>query len=161
MTNEHIAYIAGFLDGEGYITIRRANRGTARNPSYRLVIGFTNTYLPVLEWIKSVVGAGCINTKPRKDKEKHSPAFELTIHQREVQRQLLTEVLKFAIIKRHQIALGLAFLDLGKVKKEVVEIRGKSWPKFLAIKGDVETREQFKTHLTLLNRRGPAIASGQ
>ena len=148
-------YLAGFLDGEGYITIRRANRGTRKNPAYRLVVGFTSTYLPVLEWIQSAFSAGCINPKTRYG-QKHSPAFELTIHQKDIQKVLLAGIYPFSLIKSAQIELGLAFLALGKVRKEVFEKRGKSWPLIRGNPRDFAVREDFKARLTVLNKRGVA-----
>lgn len=148
------AYLAGFLDGDGYITIRRSNCRKAKNPAYRLVIGFTNTDLSVLTWIAKTVGAGCINPKSRSDEARHAPAFELTIHQRDIQRNLLASILPFSKVKVRQIETAIAFLDLGRIKKSMVS-RGKTWPIFQADPADVLLREEFKTKLGGINKRGP------
>jgi hypothetical protein len=144
-----IGYLAGFLDGEGYITIRRSNRYALKTVSYRLVIGFTSTELSVLEWIQQQFG-GCINPKARKS-ERHSPAFELTIHNRESCELLLREVLPALRIKDKQADLALRFLGLGAMKKSG------TWPRFQALPGEKEKRENLKSELTVLNRRGPCL----
>lgn len=154
MTETEKAYIAGFLDGEGYITIRRQNRRTAKNPHYALVIGFTNTDLSVLQWLREKVGAGSINAKSRKNPKRHSPAWELTIHQKPVKQQLLEAVQPYVKIKTKQVELGLAFLKLGKVKKSMEVIPGKAWPIFRAKPDEIAVRENFKLQLGLLNTRG-------
>src|SRR6267142_1372314 len=95
------SYLAGFLDGEGYITIRRSNRYTLKTVSYRLVVGFTSTELSILQWIQSNY-AGCINSKARKS-EKHSVAWELTIHRLASLRAILSDVAPYLKIKRQQL----------------------------------------------------------
>src|SRR6266516_5145334 len=85
------AYIAGFLDGEGCISIAHSNRATGHG-SFRLVIHFTNTYLPVLTWIRDMVGSGAINPKARKS-SKHKSAWELKICARKNCKALLEAVL--------------------------------------------------------------------
>lgn len=149
------AYIAGFFDGEGYITIRRSNRYLGNRVSYRLVVGFTNTNIDVLKWIQLSVGGGAINPKSRKSL-KHSQAFELTVHKRHLIVDLIDAIEPYVRIKREQLAVGVCFLSLGLVQKIMVVSRGnKSWPVFRAKPGENEIREDYKLIMTDLNRRGP------
>lgn len=53
----NLAYIAGFFDGEGCVTI-------AKNGS--LTISVVNTSLPVLEMMVDVLGVGSINNRTQK-----------------------------------------------------------------------------------------------
>lgn len=48
-----VAYIAGFLDGEGCIRIKEANQG---GNSYYVWIAITNSYKPTLDYIKNMFG---------------------------------------------------------------------------------------------------------
>jgi len=48
-----IAYIAGFLDGEGCIRIKKANQG---GNSYYVWVAITNSYKPTLDFVQSVFG---------------------------------------------------------------------------------------------------------
>lgn len=154
MDSHDAAYIAGFLDGEGYISIRRSNRTKCQNPAYRLVIGFTNTNRAILDWIKKIAGGGCINPKSRR-KAQHSEAWELTIHTKDIQIMILAETYPYIRIKQRQAELAISFLALGKVRKTMTEVRGKTWPIFRAVPEDIAERERFKQELTEMNKRGP------
>lgn len=48
-----IAYIAGFLDGEGCIRIKHANQG---GNSYYIWVAITNSYKPTLDFVASLFG---------------------------------------------------------------------------------------------------------
>ena len=60
-----LAYIAGFLDGEGTISIIRVKRKdrvrTYKNPYFRPIVVINNTNREVLEWIAAVFGVGKID----------------------------------------------------------------------------------------------------
>jgi len=144
-------YIAGFLDGEGHVTILKRNQYT-RYPSYGLHVGFTNRDLRVLNAIKSVYGGNLFQKK--RYKAAHSSAFELRIGKRSDVERLLSDVLPYLIIKREQAEIGLAFLQLRRVKMEVTLKRGKSWPLFKGNESDIEARAQMKQQLSVLNARG-------
>lgn len=53
------AYIAGFIDGEGTISLSRKHRGDNR----QLVISISNTERELLDYVKHAVGAGRITNK--------------------------------------------------------------------------------------------------
>jgi hypothetical protein len=48
-----IAYIAGFLDGEGCIRIKRANQG---GNLYYLWVAITNSHKPTLDFVQGIFG---------------------------------------------------------------------------------------------------------
>jgi hypothetical protein len=147
------AYIAGFFDGEGSLTIRHANKGMRRSGHYGLIVHFTNKNLALLSWIKSVAG-GTINPKARRS-EKHAIAYELTLCRPSEIRALLDVISPYVRIKRAQLELGQAFLRLGRVKKGMIARQGKSWPIFRALQSEINIRDQFKRKLGMLNQRGP------
>ena len=72
------AYIAGLVDGEGTITLTVQHRGENR----RLVLSISNTELPLLEFVRRVVGAGRITTK-RTYSKRHMPSFTYQISSRQ------------------------------------------------------------------------------
>ena len=144
-------YIAGFLDGEGHVTILRRNQYT-KYPSYGLHVGFTNRDLRVLQAIQSVYGGNLFAKKRRSSL--HSVAYELRVGKREDVKRLLVDILPYLIIKREQAELGLAFLKLGRVRMEVATKRGKSWPIFKGNESDIALRADMKEHLGILNSRG-------
>ena len=59
LTVGEAAYLAGIVDGEGTITLTRMHRGENRRP----VVSISSTELPLLLYVKSVVGAGRITRK--------------------------------------------------------------------------------------------------
>lgn len=151
------AYIAGFLDGEGNITILRRNQYNGYR-SYGLHVGFTNLDVRPLLAIQDVYG-GHLFEKKRKS-TKHRQAFELRVCQKAAVEKLLKEVLPHLLIKREQAELGIAFLKLGKVKMEVIgmyrnsSVKGGLHPVSKAAAGEQEAREEMKQNLMLLNKRG-------
>ena len=60
LTSEELAYIAGIVDGEGYI-------GIYKHPDnytiYRTIVGVTNTDLKLVDWLHEMLG-GNIYEKP-------------------------------------------------------------------------------------------------
>ncbi len=152
-------YIAGFFDGEGYVTIRRANRyrlGRKQNtPSYRGVVGFVNTDARVLVEIQKQFG-GKIYAKSRKSKV-HKPAWELLYLKYEEIKCLVSAIRPFVVLKAERLDIISALIDLGKMKKRAIP-RGKRWPLMTIPEAEVEVREQLKERLTRLNQRGVVYA---
>lgn len=72
------AYIAGIIDGEGTITLTRTHRGENRRP----VVSISSTELPLLTYIRSVIGAGRITGKVRSQAH-HSPSYTYYITSRQ------------------------------------------------------------------------------
>ncbi len=72
------AYIAGLVDGEGTITLTRLHR----NENRRLVLSISNNELPILEFVRTAVGAGRITTK-RTYNPKHAPSFTYQVSSRQ------------------------------------------------------------------------------
>ena len=83
------AYIAGIIDGEGTITLTRTHRGENR----RAVVSISSTELPLLTYVRSVIGAGR-NTGKVRAREHHSPSYAYCITSRQAL-QLLAQVCPF------------------------------------------------------------------
>jgi len=81
LTESEAGYIAGIIDGEGTITLARTHRGENRRP----VVSISSTELPLLVYVRSVVGAGRITPKAR-SRDYHSPSFAYVL----LSRQALT-----------------------------------------------------------------------
>ena len=52
---------AGIIDGEGTVTLTRTHRGEYRRP----VVSISSTELPLLLYVRQIVGAGRITNKAR------------------------------------------------------------------------------------------------
>jgi hypothetical protein len=157
-SSAQLGYIAGFLDGEGHITIRRCNATRSITPSYQPVVGFTNRDLRPLQLIHQLFG-GKIYQKARKLPQ-HRPAFELTIFRRAETKALLEALLPHLIMKREQADLALRLLSLGKIRKEMVQARGKTWPLFRSLPSDVADREEIRQRMQIINGRGGQALAG-
>lgn len=73
------AYVAGIIDGEGTITLTRVHRPEGRGPP---VVSISSTELPLLRYIRSIIGAGRITGKMTA-RTHHSPSFAYVISTRQ------------------------------------------------------------------------------
>ena len=125
-----LAYIAGFLDGEGSITIGKA--GPPNSHSARISIG--NNNLAVLEWIQTILRCGSIRTAKRK----YGLCYSI----------LFTK-------KEGEIILPL-LLPYLHIKKKNAEIILKYWQETRKWTRDPERKinlEKFRFDIQYLNRR--------
>jgi len=148
------AYVAGFFDGEGSIGIVHCNRRKEGYGTFRLLIGFTNTDLRVLTWIRDAIGGGHLSHKYRVS-SRHKLAWELRISERKTCKRLLEAMLPYLKIKRERVELGIQFLKLGRIRKYNALTRGKTWPIMRALPSEVDRRMEFKKKFAILNKRGP------
>lgn len=93
-------YLAGFLDGDGYIYATAKTRNKKNDYFYEICIGFTNTNFKIIEAVKERFPKGRIGQKVRPD-PKHKDAWDIRyhgIHGLEVLEQLYPHLL----LKRRQ-----------------------------------------------------------
>jgi hypothetical protein len=124
MTNDEAAYIAGFIDGEGCISIYPCN-SKKDNPSFTPRIIITNLDSAVLAWIQEIVGGGNLYKK-KKYKEHHRQAYSLQLTAG-VTIPLLKRILPYLKVKTKQAKLALALDELPnarnkELKDKVLEI---------------------------------------
>ena len=128
------AYVAGFFDAEGSITISKFK--TKTNDRYQLQVRIANNDRKVLSWIKRMWGAGHIR--------RHSTAisaFELSFMARQAQ-NFLDSVVPYLLLKREEAQLGIQF------QKSLIRTGGK----FLSEK-TLRGREGIKKRMTRLHKR--------
>ena len=78
LSDTEAAYVAGIIDGEGTIGLTRLHSGENRRP----VVSVSSTERPLLEYIKSIVGAGRITNKACSSPH-HSPSFAYVVVNRQ------------------------------------------------------------------------------
>jgi len=78
LSEAEAAYAAGIVDGEGTITLTRMHRSEGRRP----VVSISSTELPLLQYIRSIIGAGRITGKVTA-RDHHSPSFAYVISGRQ------------------------------------------------------------------------------
>jgi len=72
------AYLAGFIDGEGTVTLTKKHK----NENRQLAVTISNTERQILEFSLEVIGAGKITNK-RTSQPHHSPSFTYAIYNRQ------------------------------------------------------------------------------
>jgi len=129
------AYIAGFIDGEGCITVYKSESCI----DSKLLIGNTNK--EVIEKIRSIVGFGRIyQKKPYQHPLYHKLLYSLEYSSRQA-KEVLEEVLPYLIAKHKQAVL---FITLVKLKE-------KSKPNKVFEK---EQQEKIFEEIRFLNKKG-------
>ena len=110
------AYIAGFFDGEGTVSLIYTKRRAWRSDSnkhvfgFKFVVGIANTHLPILEkFQKQFFGDICKNFTPRK--KTHKQVFAWKICSADRQHHFLRTISPFVVVRKRQVELGLAYLD--------------------------------------------------
>lgn len=106
MTNkEKLAYLAGFVDGEGCITLGRCKKG--KWDSYHCDFIIANTDERVMRWIVREFGGTYYTKKPG------APQWK-PVHRwyakRDIIVSLLTQLRPLLLIKRRQATIALKFL---------------------------------------------------
>jgi len=143
-----IAYAAGFLDGDGYITIhiRRFRKWNAgKNPIYCLVIGSGCLDQPIINWLQKNFDGSASTEKSSESID----SFRWRIGANKAM-NFLQEILPHFRLKVPQAELGIRFQkmnreNINKRMRKRNENRKVS-PEFL------QRREQFRQKMLALNR---------
>ena len=123
------AYVAGIIDGEGTITLTRNHRSENRRP----IVSISSTELPLLSYVRSVIGAGRI-TRKMCTRKHHSPSFAYCISSRQALR-LLAQVAPFLRTYKMQRA-SLLLQDYARVTPR----NGRYTPEQMAAREEFESR---------------------
>ena len=111
LSNTDAAYIAGFLDGEGTITIyRNSYRSADGTPTYALLVSIWNTFQGVIDWIALTVGYGNVHFKRRSSVKGYKPIYEWKVNG-EVAIELLRQLQPYLKVKRLQAEIAFQFGD--------------------------------------------------
>ena len=108
-----LAYIAGFLDGDGSIFFQIVPRKDYKQKfQIRSSIAFyqKTEFKEILEWLKSIFGVGYI-------RHRKTGISDYTIVESKEVRKILTLLKPYARLKKKQIELGLEILDKLETKK--------------------------------------------
>ena len=113
MTNEELAWLAGFIDGEGYIgltyQVKAASRQSAATPRYHPYLIVTNTNMGAIEQIHAILGIGKVYKIPRQD-DKSKDAYQLKITKALDLLLVLEQLQPFLRVKREQCELLVSYL---------------------------------------------------
>jgi len=108
ISNEQKAYIAGFFDADGCITIsKRKSASKLFINDYQIVFLIVNTDTNIIEWLKNVIGAGTSYILGKNSYNKNwrpCHRYQLT---GEKARKLLNEIYPYLIIKKDRVQMAL------------------------------------------------------
>lgn len=149
MTETCAAYIAGLIDADGHISMRRNNLGTpwANTAAF---MGIVNKDLPTLQWVQSVFG-GFVRKRSMDRKSPHARMWSQTwdwIPDAAGIEFALESVLPYLRIKKRQAEIALEFLKTRQDRK----LQYRLTPEVKA------RREELYMEIKSLNRTG-AIAA--
>ena len=146
-----IEYIAGFIDGEGHVSIARIPRRN-RSHEYCVRLSITNTNRQILEEIRKSWGGHLATVSVRKPGWKRSYVLVWT---NAAAGRLLAEVAPYLRVKSRQAVALRSSLDHIHGCRRRRNKRGQLLP---LSPRDMEIREVFYSRLRSLNRRGPGAA---
>lgn len=141
-----IAYAAGFLDGDGYITIhiRRFRKwNVGKNPIYCLVVGSCCLDQPIINWLEKNFGG----SKSIEKSSESVDSFRWRIGANKAM-NFLQEILPYLRLKVPQAELGIRFQKMNRnnINKRMRKGNERVSPEFL------QRREQFKQRMHALNQ---------
>ncbi len=129
------AYIAGIIDGEGYISMHYKNFSKSRVKDLKLVLIIVNTNKDLINYIKSKLING--SAILRRNKIPHRKDSWRFVTSQIVAKEIIKAVYPYLIIKRKQADLALSFMEN-------------------RFKG-VEEQMEYKKKFLILNRRGKEV----
>ena len=113
MNETTLAYIAGFLDGDGSVFFQIVPRPDYKQKfQIRTSIGFyqDTTNVKILEWLKEQIGSGYI-------RHRKTGISDYTIVESKEVKRILTLLQPYVRLKKKQVELGLEILDKLDSKK--------------------------------------------
>ena len=127
ITETQAGYLAGIVDGEGYITIgtcrgSKGAKGMRYGICYRLLVGVNMTDKKVIDWIRLVTGKGTMQYRVNGKQQNHKPSYRWQLWANQAA-AFLRIVQPHIIGKTKQIELALRFQD---AKRDGVGKRGLS-----------------------------------
>jgi hypothetical protein len=108
MNTEELAYMAGILDGEGWIGLCKINPNAKRkNPYYYIRIEVSNTHEALLYWLQETTGVGFVKSREQHGLGKRQ-MFVWTIASKQAY-QFLTDIIPYMIVKQKLAEICIDF----------------------------------------------------
>jgi len=144
-----VEYLAGFIDGEGYIGItfqrKKETHYQSASARYHPYLIITNNNYEILNDIKNFIGSGHIYKLSRS--YNHKQGFQYKLTELESLKRILDLIQPYLKIKQKQCELLLTFIDL---RKNAKIITGRGYRGVTSY----TTEEEIYQKLLSLNKRG-------
>ena len=138
LTQARWAYLAGFLDGDGCITITTKNQ----RRTYCIEVRYSQTNGPFLQHLRDLVGIGSVY-QTSKPKGNHSARFQWVFASGKAE-EFLRAIFPFLVLKKDQAEIALKLAELMRQQ------RAKS---YRLTEEAIEKREKIRQELRQL--KGP------
>ena len=143
-----LAWLAGFIDGEGSITIAKRKRQKSINYNYDLQLRIINTDKSLLDHCQSIIGKGEIKA-PLVAKATYKQSWSWSLWANSA-KEALIKVSPYLVGKQMQAKLGIELQDnINMGKKLRPGGRYQSTPR-----NEIEIREHLFKEMKQLNKRG-------
>jgi len=153
MERTDLAYMAGIVDGEGFIGIDSCCKRKNKPSAYQLRVGVVNTNRELLEWIKENF-EGSVSSRGKPTSIKHKQSYQWRVEAKKAGK-LLRLIRPYLIIKREQANIGLEFrATYEKMKGVLYTHRNGRFINTIINPKVIPLREQLRERILQLNRRG-------
>jgi len=151
LTEPQKAYLAGFIDGEGYVgltfQIKKETSQNSATPRYHPYLIIANNNSPVLFHIKDIIGEGKIYELKRSSRNQ-KPGFQYKLTKMSTLETLLPAIEPYLIVKKQQAKLLIRYLNTRRSKRITTGTGSRGATSF------DRAEEQIHQELLLLNKKG-------
>lgn len=151
LTEPQKAYLAGFIDGEGYIglTFQRKKETINNAPTirYHPFLIIANNNISVLSYVRDIIGDGRIY-KLKRSVRNQKPGFQYKLTKMNTLEVLLPAIEPYLVVKQQQAKLLVKYLNIRGSKRITTGAGSRGITSF--------DREEQQVHreLLLLNKKG-------
>lgn len=139
ISEAELAWLAGFLDGEGYIGIRKRRLPTG-NPRYTISLDVSHTKREAVEFLQATIG-GSIQQYQRKKGWKTT--YKWRVRDKKAQ-EIIKQLLPYFKLKQEQAKLALELADHSNPFQHY----------HILPRAELNRREQIYQRMRILNKTG-------
>lgn len=153
MSKSTAAYLAGFIDGEGTITITRSWSKKSKCDFYRVYLTVANTNKEIIDWLYKSYG-GWIRTNYQ-EHERWKTIYRWHIYRQNDLESFLKSILPYLRLKKRQAEIVLIFMKLFDKSYSTFTRNAKGQIQNHSINKDiVQKRKELYSEIKQLNVRG-------
>ena len=143
MNSHEWAYLAGLLDADGSVSVRKYKRKDSSTYKYHVECVISNSDNSLMDWLVTKLGGGVLIIN-KKAPQKHKTVWRWVVTGRKVI-PILEKCIPHMIVKKQRARLGLQFAET----LSQFPLSGKATPDDV-----VEMRDYIVTQIKRMNHRG-------